>query len=252
MTTFVRRGLVLLVVTSVAHPAGAQQSDTTRPRTDVAGAITVTTKGISLIPAFTLGKPAAIVDVAIVDRAVSFEPQFRLGLSGKPWSFIFWGRYRPLRTGRLRLGFGAHPAVLFRTTTDSTTGVPRETIVVNRYLAGEVNPSYWLAKHLSVGIYYLYSHGIESEAVQNTHFLAARANLMNVQILDGVSVQFAPQLYYLNMDGRDGWYVNAALTLAHRDYPAVAIATMVNETIRTRIAAREDFLWNVSVIYSLR
>ena len=243
--------LVPLAVASIAAPAVAQQAENPERRTHVAGAATITTKGISLIPAFSLGKPAAIVDVAIADGALSFEPQFRLGLNGKPWSFIFWGRYRPLSGGKFRLGVGAHPSVLFRTITDSTSGVPREAIVINRYLAGEVNPSYALANNLSVGIYYLYSHGIEPEAVQNTHFLSARANLTNLWLSDRVFLQFAPQLYYLNMDGRDGWYVNSAVTLGGRNLP-LAIASMVNKTIRTRITTGADFLWNVSLIYSLR
>ena len=144
--------LVPLALASVAAPALAQQTENAERRTHVAGAVTITTKGISLIPAFSLGKPAGIVDVAIAAGALSFEPQFRLGLNGKPWSFIFWGRYRPLTSGKFRLGVGAHPSVLFRTIIDSTGGVPRETIVVVRYLAGEVNPGYSLANSLSVGI----------------------------------------------------------------------------------------------------
>ncbi len=249
--TTISNGLVPLIVASVAIPAGAQQIDTTHPRTQVAGAVTITTKGISLIPAFSLGKPAAIVDVAIADGALSFEPQFRFGLNGKPWSFIFWGRYRPLTSGKFRLGVGAHPSVLFRTITDSTSGVPRQTIVVTRYLAGEVNPSYSLATNLHVGVYYLYSHGVEQEAVQNTHFLSARANLTNVRLSDQVFLQFAPQLYYLNMDGRDGFYVNSAVTLGSRSR-ALAISLMVNKTMRTRIPVGEDLLWNVSLICFLR
>ena len=243
--------IAILVPLLLATQAVAQQADNTARRTHVAGAVTITTKGISLIPAFSLGKPAGIVDVAITDGALSFEPQFRFGLNGKPWSFIFWGRYRPLRGGKLRLGVGAHPSVLFRTITDSTSGVPRETIVVTRYLAGEVNPSYSLAKNLSVGVYYLYSHGVDQEAVQNTHFLSARANLTNVPISGQVFLQFAPQLYYLNMDGRDGWYGNAAVTLGSRTLP-LAVSAMVNKTIRTRITVGEDLLWNVSLIYFLR
>jgi hypothetical protein len=219
------------------------------PRVTVAGAVTVTNKGISLLPALTLGKPAAIFDVAIQGRALSFEPQLRWGLSGKPWSFIFWGRYRALRGDKLQLGLGAHPAVVFRTTSVATSGPPQPAIVATRYLAAEAYPSYALARDVRAGVYYLYSHGLDRDAVQNTHFLAARASV-DAAISAGYAVRFAPQLYYLWMDRRDGVYVNGAWTLAHRRLP-VAVSVMANRTMQSSIAA-EAFLWNVSVIYALR
>ena len=52
--------LLALALAGVVHPASAQQPDSANRRAQVAGAVTVTSKGISLIPALTLGKPAAI------------------------------------------------------------------------------------------------------------------------------------------------------------------------------------------------
>lgn len=244
------RALLPFVLASLVHPASAQQPDTTHRRAEVAGAVTVTNKGISLIPALTLGKPAAIFDVAITGGALSFEPQFRFGLDGKPWTFIFWGRYRPLREGRFRLTIGAHPALTFRTITVSTPE-PRSTIVTRRYFAGDLYPSYSLTKNLSVGPYYLYSHGLDPEAFQNTHFVGGRASLSNVGIADQFSIQLAPQLYYLWMDRQEGVYLSAVLTLAARQLP-LSFSTLVNSPIQSDIAGGQDFLWNLSVIYSLR
>ena len=95
--------MILLVLLTLALPsvvlgAGAPNADTTR-HASVLGAITVTNKGISLIPSFTLGKPATLIDLVTRKAELSFEPQFRVGLDGKPWSFVFWGRYRPSTGG---------------------------------------------------------------------------------------------------------------------------------------------------------
>jgi len=218
----------------------------------VAGAVTVTNKGISLIPALTLGKPAAIFDVAITGGALSFEPQLRFGLDGKPWTFIFWGRYRPLRDGKFRLSVGAHPAFAFKTIPVSTGGGAQDSaIVTRRYFAGDLYPSYSVAKHLSVGAYYLYSHGLDPQAFQHTHFIGARANLTNLPIGDQFFIQFAPQLYYLWMDREEGVYVNSVLTLATRRLP-LSVSTLVNSPVRSSIAGGQNFLWNVSVTYLLR
>ncbi|HET9387347.1 MAG TPA: hypothetical protein VFO67_19585 [Gemmatimonadales bacterium] len=212
-------------------------------QTQAGGAVTVTNKGISLIPALTLGKPAAIFDVAITNGAFGFEPQFRFGLDGKPWSFIFWGRYRPLRTGRLRLTIGAHPSFTFRTVNDA--------IVTRRYLAGDVFPSYFLTTHLSVGPYYFYAHGLDPAAFQHTHFAGARAYLTNVAVPGQFVLHFAPQLYYLWMDREDGVYVTSVLTLGHRKLP-FAVSTLVNSPIRSSIAGGQEFLWNLSLTYAMR
>lgn len=237
-------GLLSLAFASLADPANAQ-------RAQVAGAATITNKGISLIPALTLGKPAAIFDVAITGGALSFEPQFRFGLDGKPWSFIFWGRYRPLREGRFRLTIGAHPALTFRTVTVSTGPEPHSAIVTRRYFASDVYPSYFILKNLSVGPYYLYSHGLDPESFQHTHFVGARANLTSLPITDHFFIQFAPQLYYLWMDREEGVYVSSLLTLANRRLP-FSISTLVNSPIQSSIAGGQHFLWNVSLIYSMR
>src|SRR4051812_16338274 len=90
-------------------------ADTAR-HTEVSGAITVTTKGISLIPSFTLGKPATIFDIGISRDGFALEPQFKVGLDGHPWAFLFWGRYRPNLGDRFHLVVGAHPAVQFHST----------------------------------------------------------------------------------------------------------------------------------------
>ena len=61
----VRVAALLLAAPALAHVASAQGVERTEERAAVSGAVTVTTKGMSTIPSFTLGKPAAIFDVSI-------------------------------------------------------------------------------------------------------------------------------------------------------------------------------------------
>lgn len=207
------------------------------------GALTVTNKGISTLPALTLGKPAGIVDVAIGRNGWSFAPQFRWALEGKPWSFIFWGRYRFPTHGRWHLAVGAHPAIVFKTI-DSV-------IVARRYFAGEIGPGYTVTRHLDVVLYYFYSKGIDKESIQNTHMGAARVFVNTGPFAGNYVLQFAPQLYYLTMDGDDGVYLASTLTIGHRTVP-LAISTFVNEPLRSDLAGGQEFIWNVSLIYTFR
>jgi hypothetical protein len=233
----------------LAHPAFSQAVDGVGSRTAFAWAISVTNKGISNIPAFTLDKPAATLDASIRRGGFSASPQFRVGLDGTPWSFLCWGRYRLLDGERLRVSVGAHPALAFRTATVSVNGVAREVVAARRSAAAELSPSYALSRNVSVGTYYVYSHGLDADETRHTHVVAARAGLANLRLPARFVARLDPQVYYLRMDDRDGTYLNSRVTVAKRDLP-VSISGIVNRPIRTNIPRGGAFLWNVGLNYA--
>ena len=151
----------------------SQNTDSIKVASRFSGAVTVTTKGISMVPNLSLGKPAAILDVSMGKRKLSFEPSFRFALEGKPWSFLFWWRYKLLQTDNLQISLGFHPALSFKTYSFLVDGVTEEHMVVRRYLAGELAPSYFLNKNISIGPYLLYSYGVEPELTKNSSELGA-------------------------------------------------------------------------------
>lgn len=240
----------LFIFLFLSHLPGCFSQDSTEIRLPAhfGGAVTVTTKGISIIPNLTLGKPAAIFDLSM-GRKLSFEPQFRFSLEGKPWSFIFWWRYEVLNNSRFQFKIGAHPAFAFSEYTDSLADGTKKIIRTQRYLAGELSPNFFLARNISIGPYYLYAHGIEKDATQNTHYLALRASFSKIRLSDKCYLRFNPQFYYLRMDINDGFYFNATLALVMRKIP-VSLSALVNQTISTEIPFGEDFLWNISLTYN--
>lgn len=242
--------VLFVAAASLAQPVLAQNVDSTQPKTAVSGSVTVTNKGISTVPSFTLGKPAAILNVSIARNGFAFEPEFRWGLNGKPWSFLFWGRYK-LDGEKFHLIIGGHPALNFRTTTVTVNQEPRKVIVARRFLAGEVYPSYSVAKTVSVGAYYLYSYGFEQDVAKNTHFIALRTAFASIPLSGRYFARFVPQAYYLKADARDGFYVNPVLTVGKREFP-LSIGGQINRTIQTDILEGEDFIWNVSLSYSIK
>lgn len=243
-----KSGLLFVVFLLLAHFTFSQNTDSTKVVSNFGGAVTVTNKGISTIPSLTLGKPAIIFDL-LLGRRLSFEPQFRFSLEGKPWSFLFWWRYKLLRNDKFVMNIGAHPALSFKTVPISTNGVSTDVMVVKRYLAGELSPNYLLSKNISIGMYYLYSRGIEKDITRNTHYLTIRSNFSNIKLSDQFFIKFSPQVYYLKMDQKDGFYFNSTLTLAKRNFP-LSISSLINKTIQTRIPVGENFIWNVSLIYA--
>jgi len=240
--------LLFLVFLLLTHIAFSQNTDSTKVVSHFGGAVTVTNNGISFIPTFSLGKPAVIFDLS-VGRRLSFDPQFRFSLEGKPWSFLFWWRYKLVKTDKFVLNLGSHLGLSFKTFEDTTNGVATETVTVKRYLAGELSPNYFLAKDISIGMYYLYSRGIDNGTTRNTHFLTLNTSFSNIPVSRQFYLKFTPQLYYLKMDQQDGVYFTSALSLAKRKIP-LTISTVINKIIQTNITASKNFVWNVSLIYS--
>lgn len=243
----------LILLTSVCillfSEGHAQPGDSTRPAKHFGGSIAATNNGISLLPTFSLNKPAGLV-VMNMGKRFTFDPEFRFALDGKPWSFIFWWRYKLVQKGRFRVTVGAHPGFLFRRSNALTSsGRTVNIITTERYLAAEVVPNFSVTKNTSIGCYYLRSGGFEESPVKKTHFVTINANFNKISLYRSYYLKFNPHIYYLKMDDSDGYYMTSTFTLAKTNFP-LSIQSIMNKTIETNIPGSKDFLWNVSLIYS--
>ena len=237
--------LLLLFITTQAF---TQTADSSKPVMHIGGTITATQNGISLIPSFSLGRPAVMFDLNVGGKKLTFEPFFRFGMDGKPWAFVFWWRYKFINHSKFRMSIGAHPSYVFRTIPMNTNGTTVNINRADRYAAMDLTPSIVVSKNITVGVYYLYSHGLDKTSVQNTHFITLNANFSHIKIAGKLYAKFVPQVYYLNMAGRDGFYATHSLTLEYEKFP-VSLQTIMNKAFRTEIAGN-SFLRNLSVIYS--
>jgi len=237
--------LLVLILSMTIHFSFSQKVDSTKPPFHFGGAVLLTNNGISLIPTFSLNKPAVLFYLSMGKGRLSFEPDLRFSMEGKPWSFLFWWRYR-VRADKFLVSIGAHPAMNFKTEIASDGN---EMIVARRFLAAELSPNYLITRDMSVGVYYLYSRGFDKGAPANTHFLTLNSNFSNIRLTKQFFMRVSPQFYYLKQDSHNGFYFTAAVTLAKRNFP-LSISSIFNKTIETEITASKDFVWNISLIYS--
>ena len=243
--------IVLTVLLNLSLSVFSQKNDSTKIANYFGGGITVTNNGISLIPTFSLGKPAALFDLTAGRGKLSFEPQFRFSLEGKPWTFFFWWRYKLVNTSKYFFRIGVHESLSYSTMSVLTNGDSEETITTQRYLAGELVPIYFLTKNVSIGLYYLYSYGIDNENVRNTHFAMVNMNFAYIKLSDKLFLSYMPQVYYLRINKNDGFNVTSTLTLVRRNFP-VLFSVFGNKTIKSHVPGHKDFVWNVSLIYSFK
>ena len=241
------KGMVSLAFLFSVLVAHAQETETNGFLDRVSGQISLTQNGISLVPAFSLNDPAILFNLQFVKGRFSIEPDIRFGLDGKPWSFLFWARYQAVQKDRFRLQLGVHPGYNFRTIEVIRNGIETDVIAVRRYLAGEIAPVYSLSDKVRVGMYYLYSRGLD-DGTQNIHFLTLNSVFTNIGITKQFYLVFSPQVYYLKMDALDGFYGVGILTLAKRNFP-LSLSSIFNQKIDSDIAG-EELNWNISLVYS--
>lgn len=238
--------IVFIVLVLLAHASFSQNADSTKPISHFSGTIAATNNGISLIPTFSLNDPAVLFNLSIGGDKLSFEPDIRFAMEGKPWSFLFWWRYR-IRSDKFQMAIGLHPAINFRTQVSPTDG--SEMIVARRFVAGELAPNYLVSKNVSVGMYYLASRGFDKGTPKHAHFITINSNIRNIELGNQLLAQIIPQVYYLKQDAVDGIYFTSTFNLAKRNFP-FSLQSIINKEIESEIAGTKSFVWNVSLIYS--
>ncbi len=75
--------MVLLLISLYIFIARAQE-ETDSFLDDFKGSASLTHNGISLVPSFSLGDPALLFDLKFTKGKLSFEPDMRFALEGRP------------------------------------------------------------------------------------------------------------------------------------------------------------------------
>jgi hypothetical protein len=242
-------GLLVFLLLFFTQFSFSQKADSTKNISYFSGLFSVTNNGISIVPSFSLGKPATIFIMSVGKNRFSFEPDLRFSLKGKPWSFLFWGRYQIVTKEKFKMNTGAHLGLNFRTSVLPINGDSSETTVARRYLAAELFPRYLITKNIGVGIYYLYSHGLDAGTIRNTNFITLNVSFSNIKLSKQIFMRIFPQVYYLKLDAEDGFYITSSFTLAKKNFPLFLGATF-NKTINSNITGNKNLIWNISLNYS--
>lgn len=230
---------------------GIEKSDAQRRDSTLffKSSLSVTQNGFSLIPSFSLGKPAIIFEPSIGNKRMSFEPQFRFGTDGKPWSFIFIYRYKLINNPKFSLHLGSHiPALIFATQTVTRNGVVEDLLITNRFLAGEIITNHTLSNTVSMGIYLLRGKGYNSTGVRDSYYAGFRTTFSSISLTKDLYMQLNPQLYYLKTDENDGVYFTNTFNLRVKNFP-IYFSNIINKAIKTTIPGKQ-FDWNLSLVYA--
>jgi len=247
----IARTLLIVALLTGALSADAQEPEATKHVYHFNGNVSVTNNGFSFIPLFSLGKPAAVVNLFVGGDRFSFDPQFRFDLDGlKPWTFIFIWRYTLIQKENFQMKVGLHlPTYSFREVSSQIGEETLTSLLPYRVMAAELMPTYTISEHVSLGAYYIHGFALEKfDPTRHLDYLSLRAHLAELHISKQFYVNWNPEVYYVNLYGMYGFFTAHSISLAHERIPLSLSATM-NILLKSEFEAKA-FNWNISLVYS--
>lgn len=239
---------IIAIATFFTQTIYAQQ-DSTKAISTFSGSVGVTNNGFSIIPTFSLNKPAVIMNFSWRKNRFSFNPDIRLVTDASKGGFLFWFRYQLVQQKKFGLRVSAHPAFSLVKRTVDDKGTSTEITEMLRFLAYEIAPNYQLTPHLNLSAVYLQGNGLQKHGPQLTQVLFLNASISNVNLGKALRLNFTPSVYFLNTDGYTGNYLAATAGLSKKGFP-FALQYTINQTFTSDVPGNKDFMWNVLLSYN--
>jgi hypothetical protein len=244
------KGMTFFCLVLFSQILVAQNENSAAPKiNNFTAAVTIQSKGISTIPNLTLGRPAIAFDLKL-GRKLTFEPQFRFALDGKPWAMVFWWRYYQSIGDKFKVTYHTNYSLSYKTINSYTsTGSSQEMIRTTRYLVGAIEPNYRINNYVGVGAYLFYNYGMETFITRNTYMVSFRPTFSNIPIVKDVTLSIVPEIYSLIMDKDEGVFLNSRFLIRKKNFP-LAFSGLINKPLKSTIPSDYDFLWNVGLTYT--
>mgnify|MGYP001578909746 CR=1 FL=1 len=226
--------------------------DTTQVKSDekisIKGTVSVTNNGFSFIPAFTLDAPAAMANVTLSKKRLSFSLQARFAIDGRPWATAYITRYKLISDEKNDLSIGMQfPATAFIKRKIIENGVESTIIEAQQGLSPDINYGRVISSKLMLGVSYLRYEAIGNIFPKHGNYTSIWANIGNMKLNLKTTLSLNQQLFYLTIDELEGWYTAGNLSLTKEKCP-ISLSSMFFKTIKSNIGGK-DFNWNVSMNY---
>ncbi len=242
--------LFFLVLTFCASIVYSQDS-TSKPYI-AAGSIGITNNGISIIPTFSLNEPAFnFIGSFSKSGKFSIDPDVRFTFDGRKGGTVLWLRYKLIEGKKFNFRVGAHPAFNFALRTITENGKTWTITQTRRFVATELAPSFNINKHISLGVYYLHGNGLQKDGPISSHFVNFISSFSGIKIAPNHLLSFSPQVYYLQIDRADGFYLTGNVVLASKKAP-FSFMYLYNKEIRSNISGSRNLDWNLTLMYNFK
>ena len=160
---FSRASCIFLLILILFKASFAQKKDTTKSGLNLKSTATIliSSNGFYPFPNIVYGKPATTINLSIGKKGLFFEPDFRWGLDGKPWMYIYWLRYKLKKSAKFGINTGIHTAYNIKPCVCTIDEKEDSRYLARRNIAGEIVPTFYFSEKFNLSIQYLRTKGLD-------------------------------------------------------------------------------------------
>ncbi len=216
-----------------------------KKKVNVHGMILLTHNAFAPIPAFSFDDPALMAFLSVGSKRFKYEPDFSIGLNGRPWMWNNWFRYTCEDRQKFKLAVAVNPSLFFIST--KTEGA-EDLLEAHRNLTGEVMATFQPAAKQKYMLTYRYNEAFDFGTI-NGHFIDLAAEFQKVLEYKNLTVTLRPQLFYFNNQGSvDGLFVGNTVQLGHSKFPFL-LAYQSVQSIWTNFLPEAAYRHSISFIF---
>jgi len=240
------KAILVLIGTLIATVSYGSATDSLNKNTPiVSGRILLTNNAFAPIPAFSFDNPAAMFFLTVQGKRLRYEPDFSIGLNGKPWMWNNWFRYNVVRLKSHTFNLGLNPGLFF-IENRSITG--ESTIGSNRNLTGEGQVKSTFSNRIRAILIYRYNKAFDKGTLDG-HSIDLAVEFTRVVSIKKLRINLRPQTFYFNSEEIfKGWYVASSVSLSYGKMP-VLVSYQAVQSIWTNYLPQPRYLSNFSLIY---
>lgn len=241
-----RVSLCLVFLFLVATSYSRENADSTKAKLKAGVTFSLNSNGISSIPAFSLGDPAAMASVTLAKGRFSYDPTLAYGLDGKPWFIDNWFHFKLVNRPSFELRTGMNISSFF-----THYKLPEETVLKGeRYFAFELAGIYKFNPGTSLSLAYWSDNGQEQESLKG-HFIDLILDKTDIPLGKQVLAAVNLQLFYIDYtDKNDGLFIAPRISAGLRNIP-LSLFFQAIQPITSNMTPSPEFQWNVGLAYTL-
>jgi len=236
--------LILLSIFTVSY--SNEKADSSKTKLKANATVSLNSNGMSVIPAFSLGKPAIMAELNLAKGRFSYDPILAYGLNLKPWVIDNWLHYKIMVKPSFELRAGLDISAY-----NSEYQVEDELIWQSqRYYGFEMTALYKFTPNSTFTFVYLNDRG-QDEGTIKGHFLNMVGEKSEMYVGKNVFLNASVQLFYINYEGNnDGLFISPKISSMVRDVPFFIYFQAVQPLV-VNISSSLGFRWNLGLAYTL-
>jgi hypothetical protein len=213
---------------------------------------TATNNGVSIVPAFSLGRPAYVWVGKMGNEKWTLEPEIRTSYDLEPWSAVVWARYAHQTASGWRYQGGMHYALIFRAVEEEVDGSTLRTYSATRNVGTQFTAFKSLGNGYGVSAFALAAKGVYKgapESLVQLHSIMLTTPKMNV---GKVEIGLTPQMYYLNVFGPQGVFYAGYYNISKQGSPWAITGLFTQPFWKEESLVVAPVVWNIGLTYSMK